>query len=636
MPTVLTNLSALSAQMAQKSSSRSMSTAMQQLSTSKRINQAADDVAGLAISTRLTSRIREVNQTIRNMNDQISLVQVAEGGLEGITNALQRMRELRIQSLNGTSNPADKALIEDEITNLKGDIDRILSTTDFNGIKMLNGDATAPTVIAPPLPPQSGSLPFIVAASATSDIVSVFTPDGKGGLNEQQLNGEGEFSNVPGRVPFYSTSVTIADMNGDGSSDIVTEWNVFTNDGNGSFVKSHTFGPSIMQRSDVSVGDINGDGKPDVLFSDQGAWYTIYTNAGNNSYSFIKYDGSNTLDSILADYNNDGKLDILTGGDYGKIALLKGNGDGTFSFDSAPSVSGRPQNFKLADLNGDGRGDIVSLNTTGYPEYGVAFAYTLQNSDGTFANWVEIPNAPLANRLDVGDLNKDGKIDLVTTNVDSSMSIYVNQGNGTFVQTKIQLPQDRGDTGQGRAKTGVSIEDVNGDGSPDLVIGNAQTNAINIYKNAGDGSFSLLTTITSDHSLDGVAASGTLFPQIAEPTIIEGNSNSVLKYLDKMKLSSLNVADPTLDNIDTFLHAISASRSEVGAYVSRLTARVDSLASESTHAQESQSRIHDTEYSSSTTELAKQQIIQQASTAMLAQANQEPQFVLQLLKSTSS
>lgn len=114
---------------------------MQQLSTSKRINSAADDVAGLAIGTRLTSQIKGANQAIRNANDGISLLQTAEGAIEGITNALQRMRELRVQSLSETNNPADKASIENEITSLQEEIGRIVKTTQFNGANLLDGFA---------------------------------------------------------------------------------------------------------------------------------------------------------------------------------------------------------------------------------------------------------------------------------------------------------------------------------------------------------------------------------------------------------------------------------------------------------------------------------------------------------------
>lgn len=622
MPSVLTNLSALSAQMAQKSSSRSISTVMQQLSTSKRINSAVDDVAGLAISTRLTSQIRGLNQSIRNMNDQISLLQTAEGGLEGITNALQRMRELRIQSLNGTSNPADKAFIEEEITNLRGDIDRILSTTEFNGIKMLNGNAAASKWSAS----QSGSQPFIAAASATSNIISVFTPDGNEGMKEQQI-----------RTNYSSTSVKIADMNGDGYDDIVTETGVFINDGINNFTEKAAFGPPPYGTSDVSVGDVNNDGKTDILITNNGEAGLLFINKGSDVYQYSYYQGSNTLDAILADMNNDGNLDFLAGVNGNLILNESGHGDGTFLFaglPQTPNVGARTLAFKATDLNNDGLLDVVSVNTR-FPYFGGdPLTYALQNPDGSFSPPVAISNASFAHRIEVGDLNGDGKIDLVTTNVDSSISIYINQSNGSFVQTQIQLPQNRGDTSQDNGiritpKTGIAIKDMNGDGSPDLVIGNGQTNAINIYKNAGNGSFTLLDTLTSDHSLDGVAVSGSF-------TYQDGSDDPVLKQLDNMKLSSLNVANPSLDNIDAFLQAVNASRSEVGAYVSRLNYRIDNYANESSRAQESRSRILDTEYSSSTTELAKQQIIQQASTAMLAQANQEPQTVLQLIKSTSS
>lgn len=593
-----------------------MSAAMERLSTSKRINSAADDVAGLSISTRLTTQIRHANQSIRNANDQISLLQTAEGGLEGITNALQRMRELRIQSLNGSSNASDKAFIEDEITNLKGDIDRILTTTEFNDIKILNGNAATAKWSAS----QGGEKPFIVAGSESSNIVSVFTSDENGGFKEQQLQGNEK-----------SASVVIADMNSDGYLDIVTEENVFANDGNNVFTKVAYFPQPSILTTNVSVGDINSDNLPDIMIQQTGHVFQQFINKGSNVYQYYGDWGSNTLYSTYADLNADGNLDILAGTGGANVNYLYGDGNGIFTFDPRQGFGiqtiQRHINIKTGDVNSDGFTDVITLTANNFG-LSVNLVFNLQNPDGTFGGAISVADAPFGMKLAVGDLNGDGKVDLVTTNTDSSFSIFLNQGDLTFAQTKIQLPQNRDNLAYASA-TGIAINDMTGDGSPDLLIGNGRTNAINIYKNAGDGSFTLLDTLTSDHGLDGVAVGGSFVYK-------DGSDNPVLKYLDNMKLASFNTANPSLDDIDSFLQAVNASRSEVGAYVSRLNNEVDNLSNQSLHAQESRSRILDADYSVSTTELAKQQIIQQAGIAMLAQANQQPQVVLQLLKSTSS
>ena len=107
MTVINTNTGSLYAQQAMNTNSRGLATVMQQLSTGKRINNAVDDVAGLAISTRLTSQIKGLNQAVRNANDAISLIQTAEGATEQVTNMLQRMRELSIQASNDTNNDKD-------------------------------------------------------------------------------------------------------------------------------------------------------------------------------------------------------------------------------------------------------------------------------------------------------------------------------------------------------------------------------------------------------------------------------------------------------------------------------------------------------------------------------------------------
>ena len=139
MTVINTNTGSLYAQQAMNTNSRSLASVMQQLSTGKRINNAVDDVAGMAISTRLTSQIRGLNQAVRNANDGISLIQTAEGATEQVTNMLQRMRELAVQSSNDTNNDRDRGFLDLEFQQLKAEIDRIGQNTQWNGANILDG-----------------------------------------------------------------------------------------------------------------------------------------------------------------------------------------------------------------------------------------------------------------------------------------------------------------------------------------------------------------------------------------------------------------------------------------------------------------------------------------------------------------
>src|SRR5689334_22147284 len=137
-----TNIASLTAQRNLNTSQSSLNTSLQRLSSGLRINSAKDDAAGLAIATRFTSQINGLDQASRNANDGISLAQTAEGALGTITDNLQRIRELAVQSRNATNSATDRAALNTEAQQLKAEIDRVASTTSFNGVKLLDGSFT--------------------------------------------------------------------------------------------------------------------------------------------------------------------------------------------------------------------------------------------------------------------------------------------------------------------------------------------------------------------------------------------------------------------------------------------------------------------------------------------------------------
>src|SRR5512135_1188316 len=134
-----TNMASLNAQRNLSTSQNALSVSLQRLSSGLRINSAKDDAAGLAISSRMTSQINGLNQAARNANDGISLAQTAEGALGTISDNLQRMRELAVQAANGTNSASDRTALQAEITQLVAEINRVASTTTFNGTNLLDG-----------------------------------------------------------------------------------------------------------------------------------------------------------------------------------------------------------------------------------------------------------------------------------------------------------------------------------------------------------------------------------------------------------------------------------------------------------------------------------------------------------------
>ncbi|WP_313433938.1 flagellin [Novosphingobium sp.] len=133
MSVINTNISAIRASNASNAANKMLGTAMERLSTGKRINSAKDDAAGLAIATSMTAQVRGMSQGIRNANDGISLAQTAEGALSEVSNMLQRVRELAIQSSSGTYQDSDRDAMQSEVTALTSQISDILSDTTFNG-----------------------------------------------------------------------------------------------------------------------------------------------------------------------------------------------------------------------------------------------------------------------------------------------------------------------------------------------------------------------------------------------------------------------------------------------------------------------------------------------------------------------
>ena len=208
MSVVNTNVSASIAQSALMRNERSLSTAMEQLSTGKKINSAADNASGLAISTRMTAQIRGLDQAVRNANDAISMISTAEGALDEITAMLQRVRELGVQAGTGTTSTQDRDYLNQEYTHLLAEIERVSANTQWNGREILDGNAAGSG--------QGTSVAFQVGMNP-SQTMSVgfgdFTSAGNGvmtSLNGYTLNSGS--SSIASSITAASNVITAADV----------------------------------------------------------------------------------------------------------------------------------------------------------------------------------------------------------------------------------------------------------------------------------------------------------------------------------------------------------------------------------------------------------------------------------------
>ena len=208
MAVVNTNLAASIAQAALVRNERDLSTAMEQLSTGKKINSAADNASGLAISTRMTAQIRGLDQAVSNANDAISMISTAEGALDEITAMLQRMRELGVQAGTGTTSTQDRDYLNQEYTHLLAEIERVSANTQWNGREILDGNAAGSG--------QGTSVAFQVGMNP-SQTMSVgfgdFTSAGNGvmtSLNGYTLNSGS--SSIASSITAASNVITAADV----------------------------------------------------------------------------------------------------------------------------------------------------------------------------------------------------------------------------------------------------------------------------------------------------------------------------------------------------------------------------------------------------------------------------------------
>ena len=186
MATINTNMAANIAANSLTRNERTMGQTMERLSTGIRINSAKDDAAGLAISSKMTSQINGLNQAVRNANDAISMIQVAEGAMKGITDMMQRMRELAVQSISDSNTDSDRSALNSEFIALRGEIERIADNTQWNGTNLLDGNIGS-----------SGVVTFQVGANASQTIAVTFTDmetaDGNGvALGDLDMDGDND------------------------------------------------------------------------------------------------------------------------------------------------------------------------------------------------------------------------------------------------------------------------------------------------------------------------------------------------------------------------------------------------------------------------------------------------------------
>ena len=205
MSVINTNISAMKAANASSSANKALGVAMERLSTGKRINSAKDDAAGLAISNTMTSQIKGMSQGIRNANDGISMAQTAEGALNEVTNMLQRVRELAVQSASGTYSADDRTSMNAEVTALVTQMTNIIDNTEFNGSNLFDGTAGTTGTVTIQAGANAAAFAVDTAANATTalgnvDAQLIVVNTARGGLGASQNQLESAVTNLNNNI----------------------------------------------------------------------------------------------------------------------------------------------------------------------------------------------------------------------------------------------------------------------------------------------------------------------------------------------------------------------------------------------------------------------------------------------------
>ena len=497
--TINTNVASLTAQRNLGMSQTSLNTSIQRLSSGLRINSAKDDAAGLAISERFTSQIRGLNQAVRNAGDGISLAQTAEGALKASGDILQRVRELAVQSANASNSAGDRQALQQEVSQLVSELDRISQTTEFNGAKLLDG--------------TFGTQQFQVGANANQTIVAATANLRTNQYGNNQVVGSGAAAQAA------STQATAFGTNG-------------------------VVGGTLA---------INGS-------------------LGSKNITVVDNDTA----KITADAIN------LQTQSTGVTATARTEAQVTFGTAGAYSLTLRSDN---------------STNET------VSFSISAISGADGLSSAVSAINEKSSKTGIIAQLNSTGTGVILSNNTGNN--ILVGDGGATNGGVATVQKMSR-DAAGAPATVGTAQALANGTEADAVVTGGYITLD-------SDKSYSANATTTTALGATGVTA-------------------STLRKVSDLDVTSFNKATDALKTVDSALSFISGERAKLGALQSRFETSIASLNITSENLTASRSRILDADFAAETANLSRAQILQQAGTAMVAQANQIPQGVLALLK----
>lgn len=551
MQVINTNIPSLNAQRNLSKTSDALSTSLQRLSTGLRINSAKDDAAGLSIASRMSAQIRGMDQARRNANDGVSLAQVGEGALGQMGDLLQRIRELAVQSANGTNTATDRASLNAEVAQLSAELDRFAVTTDFNGKKLFDG--------------SFGTAAYQIGANANEVLTTTTANFRTNAFGSYQIRNAAGLSmvGVTGLGSGVLTSTNLAAASGAviNSNAANTSGNLIVNGGNGgATIGSLTSGSTAAEvAAAINAANTGVRATARTAANIQFANYTDanVTASGRQSYSLNLSGSNNSIVNVSFTVGN--------------TRTAAGLAEAVQAFNDRSSQTG-----VTARLN-DTQNGIILSNDAGED---IVLQTVTNTSGGTVALVTGGGNIPLASAAFINANNGSGG-----AAGGSAVSGEVMRIGGT-----ISLDSDKG----------YSLSAISG------------TSAVS-------GAFS--------------TSGSTLGAQSGVALLSGGNAiGSNLTAVNTLDVSTVEGANQAMRIVDSALAAVNGQRAKFGALQNRFQATIANLQTASENISASRSRIQDADFASETASLTKAQILQQAGTAMLAQANALPNQVLTLLR----
>lgn len=638
--TINTNLTALNAQRNLNNTQSTLNKSMQRLSTGLRINSAKDDAAGLAISNRMDSQVRGMNQAARNANDAISLAQTAEGAMNEVTSLLQRMREISVQASNATYSDSDRASLQNEMDQFFEEIDRIADSTTFNGINLLNG--------------TSGTREIQVGAQAGETVSMTLGSIKTGALHLNGYSAVGELNS--GRVGTTAAGLTINGV------DIATTGGTDTAKAAAEKINDET---SLTGVAATAYNIVEGNGNVSGITS--GLEITVDGNtatvADSGSIEELVDNINRDVGGVTATLNSEGGVTLTndTGAniEIGGTATNSGLDD---TFDNGAGAGIYTGYLALTDDNNEAIEITVTDGSSSSDLNGWGFnASTGSDSvtGGTVTSGALAAKDLLINGVDVGAVtgtsagDKAAAINAISDQTGVTATAETSQTfdldwvtglpadgdltiNGTAVDLTTADPDNLADLVEdiNTAVQGV-VASANEDGQLvltsssglDIVINEANTDFLGTASGGADVTYTGTITLESSNGGDVIiTGENTDYAGFAE----QGGADAAIgSGLSVGTVASANVA---IERIDDALNNIATQRGNLGAIQNRLDSTISNLGSVAENLTAANSRILDADFASETAAMTKAQIMTQAGTAMLAQANQLPQTVLSLLQ----